>query len=244
MKEYLNYNDPLTIASIFETVSNKKQKANDQIKQINEASKYKINNKNKINIKKIIFISSTGGDLCESETKFFKDASMAITFEGRVLTKPQEEEIIDLITDIAHIHIVCIFDKNENTERLYKSVVEECLEDLPRREGQFYRGTLKKRQVLETEKSIIILGDVEFGATVVSRGNIVVLGTIRGTVHAGAAGNKNAFVVALAMKPQMLKIAGVGANRVYLRKGEKPEARIARLDEEHISIGPLKNQIW
>ena len=27
--------------------------------------------------------------------KFFKDASMAITFEGRVLTKPQEEEIID-----------------------------------------------------------------------------------------------------------------------------------------------------
>ena len=146
--------------------------------------------------------------------KFFKDASMAITFEGRVLTKPQEEEIIDLITDIAHIHIVCIFDKNENTERLYKSVVEECLEDLPRREGQFYRGTLKKRQVLETEKSIIILGDVEFGATVVSRGNIVVLGTIRGTVHAGAAGNKNAFVVALAMKPQMLKIAGVGANRV------------------------------
>ena len=93
--------------------------------------------------------------------KFFKDASMAITFEGRVLTKPQEEEIIDLITDIAHIHIVCIFDKNENTERLYKSVVEECLEDLPRREGQFYRGTLKKRQVLETEKSIIILGDVE-----------------------------------------------------------------------------------
>ena len=50
--------------------------------------------------------------------KFFKDASMAITFEGRVLTKPQEEEIIDLITDIAHIHIVCILDKNENPESL------------------------------------------------------------------------------------------------------------------------------
>ena len=60
MKEYLNYNDPLTIASVFEAVNNKKQIANVQIKQINEASKDKINNKNKINIKKIIFISSTG----------------------------------------------------------------------------------------------------------------------------------------------------------------------------------------
>ena len=36
MKEYLNYNDPLTIASVFEAVNNKKQIANVQIKQINE----------------------------------------------------------------------------------------------------------------------------------------------------------------------------------------------------------------
>ena len=33
---------------------------------------------------------------------------MAVTFEGRILTKPQEEEVIGLITDVAHIHIVCI----------------------------------------------------------------------------------------------------------------------------------------
>ena len=49
--------------------------------------------------------------------RFFKDATMAVTFEGRILTKPQEEEVIGLITDVAHIHIVCIFDANENTER-------------------------------------------------------------------------------------------------------------------------------
>ena len=57
--------------------------------------------------------------------RFFKDATMAVTFEGRILTKPQEEEVIGLITDVAHIHIVCIFDANENTERLYKKVVED-----------------------------------------------------------------------------------------------------------------------
>lgn len=176
--------------------------------------------------------------------RFFKDADMAVTFEGRVLTKPQEEEIIEVITDTAHVHIVCIFDKNENTERLYKSVVEQSIEDLPKREGQFYRGTLKKRQILESEKSIIVLGDVEFGATVVSKGNIVVLGTIRGIVHAGAAGNRNAFIVALSMKPQMLRIADTPADHVYLRKEERPEAKIAWLDGERIYIDPLKDQEW
>lgn len=176
--------------------------------------------------------------------RFFKGADMAVTFAGRVLTKPQEQEIIELITDTAHVHIVCIFDKNENTERLYQSVVEQSIEDMPKREGQFYRGTLKKRQVLESEKSIIVLGDVEFGATVVSRGNIVVLGTIRGSVHAGAAGNRSAFIVALSMKPQMLRIADTSADHVYLRKEEKPEARIAWLDGERIYIDPLKDQEW
>lgn len=176
--------------------------------------------------------------------RFFRDAAMAVTFEGRVLTRVQEQEIISLISDAAHVHIVCIFDKDENTERLYQSVVEQSLEDLPRREGQFYRGTLKKRQVLETEKSIIVLGDVDFGATVVSKGNIVVLGAIRGAVHAGAAGNRDAFIIALSMKPQMLRIADIAAPQVYLRKEEKPEARIAKVDGEHIYIDPLKNHEW
>ena len=65
--------------------------------------------------------------------RFFKDATMAVTFEGRILTKPQEEEVIGLITDVAHIHIVCIFDANENTERLYKKVVEDSLNNQKRR---------------------------------------------------------------------------------------------------------------
>ena len=38
--------------------------------------------------------------------KFFKGATMAITFEGKILTKLQEQEIIELITDVAHVQIV------------------------------------------------------------------------------------------------------------------------------------------
>lgn len=37
------------------------------------------------------------------------------------------------------------------------------------------------------------MADVEFGATVVSKGNIVVLGAVRGTVHAGATGDRSVY---------------------------------------------------
>ena len=164
--------------------------------------------------------------------RFFKDATMAVTFEGRILTKPQEEEVIGLITDVAHIHIVCIFDANENTERLYKKVVEDSLNSLTRKEGQFYKGTLRQRQVLETEQSIIILGDVEFGATVV-----------RGTVHAGATGDRNAFITALSMRPHVMKIADIVSTHTYLQD-ETVRPSIARLDGKRIYIDPLENLEW
>ena len=68
MKEYLNYNDPFTIASVFETISNKnkKQKANDQIKQINEASKDKINISD-------YCINTAGGLTDEESSRFYND---------------------------------------------------------------------------------------------------------------------------------------------------------------------------
>ena len=183
-------------------------------------------------------------DKFTESARFFKGANMAITFEGHALTRVQEQEVIETIIETAKVNIVCIFDNNENTERLYQSVVEQSLEDMPRSDGQFYWGTLTKRHVLESEKSIIVLGDVEYGATVVSKGNIVVLGTIWGNVHAGAAGNKNAFIVALSMKPQSLRIADIMENHIYIRKEEKPEAKIAWMDGKRIYIDPLKDQDW
>ena len=178
-------------------------------------------------------------------TEILKELREKFTESARffILTKPQEEEVIGLITDVAHIHIVCIFDANENTERLYKKVVEDSLNSLTRKEGQFYKGTLRQRQVLETEQSIIILGDVEFGATVVSKGNIVVLGAVRGTVHAGATGDRNAFITALSMRPHVMKIADIVSTHTYLQD-ETVRPSIARLDGKRIYIDPLENLEW
>ena len=77
------------------------------------------------------------------------------------------------------------------------------------KDGQFYKGTLRGRQVLESEQSIVIIGDIEEGATVASKGNVIVTGTIYGTVIAGASGRRDAVIAALRMQPKKLRIGEV-----------------------------------
>lgn len=51
--------------------------------------------------------------------------------------------------------------------------------------GCFYRGSLLPGERLETEESIVIIGDVPQEAVVVSQSDIVVLGELSGSAFAG-----------------------------------------------------------
>lgn len=72
--------------------------------------------------------------------------------------------------------------------------------------GQFYRGTLRNGQILESERSIVIIGNVNPGGKVIARGNIVVLGTLKGSAYAGCDGKQDSFIAALNMIPTQLRI--------------------------------------
>lgn len=112
--------------------------------------------------------------------KFFKNASIAITFSGRHLSTEEEIRIIDAITEQTSIHIICVLDSDEQKELDTKAQIEEFLRRQEESTGQFYKGTLRSGQVLECESSVVIVGDVNPGAKIVARGNIVVLGSLDG----------------------------------------------------------------
>ena len=76
----------------------------------------------------------------------------------------------------------------------------------PGKPGQFYRGTLRSGQILESERSIVIVGNVNPGGKVIARGNIVVLGALKGSAFAGCDGKRDAFIAALNMVPTQLRI--------------------------------------
>jgi len=71
-------------------------------------------------------------------------------------------------------------------------------------------GPVRSGVLLEHPSHLIIFGDVNPGAEIRAAGNIVVLGRLRGTAHAGI-GRDAGFIVALRLEPQQLRIGRVVA---------------------------------
>ena len=58
---------------------------------------------------------------------------------------------------------------------MWKALNQKLME-FSERTGQFYRGDLHRGESIESEASIVIIGDVRHGARVAAKGNIIVLG--------------------------------------------------------------------
>ena len=132
-------------------------------------------------------------DRFRASSEFFRDARMALAFDGRRLSREEQLEVIRVIQENSSLEILCVLEQDELKESFMKQVVEGRQGERDFNTGRFYKGTLRSGQVLESETSIIILGDVNPGATIVSKGNVVVLGSLKGTIHAGAVGNEDAL---------------------------------------------------
>lgn len=174
--------------------------------------------------------------------KFLGAEKLAVSFEGRYLTEQQQEELVDIIHQNCNLHIVCIMDQKSEQEERFRKSVQETMMEFDASTGQFYKGHLRSGQVLEFERSVIVIGDVNPGASIISKGNIIILGSLRGTAYAGASGKKNCFIVAMDMQPIQLRIADVFARASDNSKG-MTEPRIAFVDNENIYIEPLSKTV-
>ncbi len=143
-----------------------------------------------------------------SEAKnFFGTASMALSIEGKHLSNAEEIRILETIKQNSNVNIVCIVGRDEGTNKNFIKALQHMEKKLTGGdEGQFYKGSLKNREVLETENSIIVLGDVHPGCAVISSKNIIILGGLYGEAYAGGNGQDGSYVVALEMAPERLKI--------------------------------------
>ena len=122
------------------------------------------------------------------------------------------------------------------------------LEPVSPRPAHFvYRGSLRSGQVLRKTESIVVIGDVNPGAQVISGGDIMVWGRLRGVAHAGADGNRRSVVTAIDFVPTQLRIANLTAIAPDKKKGrgllfwkQEPARRpeIARVVDGKIVVEP------
>ena len=191
----------------------------------------------------------------KASAKFFGDAQMALSFEGRRLSESEQLEVVQTIQENTSLEILCIMEQDTLTETYMKEVLEDRKKELSASDGKFYKGTLRSGQVLESVSSVVIVGDVNPGAKIISQGNIIVLGALKGNAYAGAAGDSNCFIVALEMDPIQIQIGDILAKSPdkkmkpmrRLRRKEKnpvtPEAQIAVAKGCNIYIEPITRGI-
>ncbi len=138
---------------------------------------------------------------------FFGKASVALSIDGRAVTGPEEIRILDAIHANSSLNIICIVGKDEATNKNFIKALAHVEKKLAGDEnGQFFKGNLKNKEVLETENSIIVLGDVYPGSAVISAKNVIILGGLYGEAYAGGNGEEGAFVAALEMEPERIRI--------------------------------------
>jgi septum site-determining protein MinC len=109
-----------------------------------------------------------------------------------------------------------------------------------------YRGYLRSGHRLRRKENILVIGDINPGAEVISEGDILVWGRLRGVVHAGAGGNHRAIVAALDLEPTQMRIADVTTigpdpkpgqpGRFFWKKSQHKRAEIARLVQNEIVL--------
>ncbi|MCR5509297.1 MAG: hypothetical protein K6F34_11515 [Lachnospiraceae bacterium] len=177
-----------------------------------------------------------------ASAKFFADASLVISFEGRELTDEEEIHLLSLISMCTDIKVSCIVGMDERRELQYIKAANGMSSSARESNARFYKGSIKAGETLETDSSLIILGDVNPGGTVNASGNIVILGTLYGHVHAGCFGNNSSFVTALDIKPTRVRI-GDHSEAIGMKSGillkNKAVPKIIYVENDRITAKDL-----
>lgn len=102
-------------------------------------------------------------------------------------------------------------------------------------------GPVRSGVILEHVGHVFIFGDVNPGAEVRATGNIVVLGRLRGTAHAGI-GQEAGFIMALRLEPQQLRI---GRKVARAADSDKPasEPEIAYAIGDNVIVEPYLGKL-
>ena len=140
---------------------------------------------------------------------FFNEEVLEVFLTSTTLTAAEVYALRPLVEEgLVNTRVVVI----EEPPRLLPKQ-HSPLDDLARDEGitKFVRTTVKSGEVLEHEHNLIIIGDVERGATVRAGANIFVLGSLFGTACAGCSGKGDSVVVAMRLMAERIEIAGASA---------------------------------
>lgn len=136
---------------------------------------------------------------------FYEEEKTPILVTGKVLKTKTIDEIQNLIKEFINVKVEFESPKTMGLNSIKKDFKKE----IESSETKFYKSSLRSGQSIEFEGSVVVLGDVNYGAEIIAEDNIVVLGVLRGMAHAGAKGNEDAIIAAHRIDSLQIRIASI-----------------------------------
>lgn len=183
----------------------------------------------------------------DDQQGFFRGARLALDVGPQVIRVNEMVELRDQLSE-RNVSLWAVLSESPMTEQtaqllgLATRISKPRPEDLPSLDARnipegtalFVQRTVRSGTRIEYPGSVLVMGDVNPGAEIIAEGSIIVWGRLRGTVHAGSAGNKEAVVCALELLAMRLEIADQVLERLESETSGKPEGAV--LQEQGIVI--------
>lgn len=185
----------------------------------------------------------------ESQPTFFQGGRLVLDVGEHVLKVVELSALRDLLSDHS-ISLWAVLSESPTTEqtaqnlglatRISKPRPEEVRQvaDVSDDTALWIRQTVRSGTRIEFPSHIVVMGDVNPGAEIIAAGSVIVWGRLRGVVHAGAGGDRNAVVCALELSPTQLRIAGEIA--LSPKREAKGQPEIASLNDGQLLTEPWK----
>lgn len=151
----------------------------------------------------------------EESRKFFRNAKVALAIEGRNVTEEEERQIVNIIGEHSDVTVICLVGKNEETNRKFVKAVKRVETQRDENNTRLYIGNIGDDEIVESEGSLVIYGNVELGGVAVATKDVIVFGYISGQVFAGAPKDESAVVICFGLSPRKVNIGDCK----YLDKG-------------------------
>lgn len=204
----------------------------------------------------------------EQGRRFFGNSSVSIQFDGHPLNDEQKDKMVSAIGANTDMTVFCVVEPDmavvppkdfstklamDEVEALIEEVEPEIeplviepesREPLSMETAVFHQGTLRSGQELSVDTGIVIVGDVNPGAKVIAKGNIFVIGQLRGFAHAGYGGEEKACIFALNMSPTQMRIGRVIARSPDKFDEDAAKPQIAFLEENRIIIDHIDRTFY
>lgn len=197
--------------------------------------------------------------------KFFGNAKMALSFEGKELTEDEQDHFCEVITECTDINIICLVDLSKAADS-FQHCIRIVAEEYKKNDICYIRNSVINQEFVDSEKDVVVIGDVHPGCTIISEKSIFIFGGLYGEAYAGISSSETSkahppvekndtvhneeaskqVILAMEMAPEELRIGRLCYQPAKKpRWGIKPKLlpQIAYASNDKINIEPYTKEL-